>query len=842
MRDGPAIERCGERHGQPYPIMARMIERPRRRWLALLGLVAAGTIAAPAGAQGPETLVLSGVVSTTGGAVNIPGVSVELEDRLGNTVATVRSDPTGAYRIDDVPPGSYRLVVAYAGLVARVLEIRLEPGVARTENVELQIMQFEGAVDAVTPLLDVARSEAAAPGSLDADRIERTPGRSSSIESALTTPPGVVGMPQGTSIRGAYPHQTGVQIGAANVNDPVTNRPLFLAPSGSVAVVEVLPNPAAAELGRFSSGVSVLTPKSGGERWQVDTDRLFPRFHLQRDTLFGLAGIRRFTPRLTAGGPLLGGRVRLVQTLSYQYRSPEIFSRPLAERPRSWNLQSLTRADARLRDGHTLTVLAAVMPERRQFDDLDTFTDPEATLDRHHDSRLVSVASVWALSSSVLLDSAFSIGRYNTRIEAQGAGSMRLDPDRTGGNYYNQQRSDARTVQLVEAVTFVSRGPTGAHVTKLGVDLRTASADLRSASQPVEVYRTDGSLVSRRLFGPPSRQSVGATDVSVFAQDSWSPGARLQIDTGLRMDRDGLTGGVDVGPRLSVAIGFGADGVSTLTGGVGLFHERTPLAVGAFERLEQPVVQQFEADGATPIGPPVAVSYRSSPTLRAPRSVVWHLHYTHRLTRAVSVRAGGLARSTTRELTLLPSPLGELRLESLGRSSYRDLEIGARVAMSSGARLDVAYVWSHARTDLNRFASFFGSRREPILQVSAHGPADADTPHSLVVSGDTALGSNWRVKGFVEWRSGRPYTAIDERLAAVGPRNGFRFPHVGLVDLAVDRRFRALGLTAWIGLGLDNALGRLHPRDVQRNMTSTQFGQFFDSEPRRLTFNLRIEG
>src|SRR5207248_1544240 len=118
-------------------------------------------------------------------------------------------------------------------------------------------------------------------------------------------------------------------------------------------------------------------------------------------------------------------------------------------------------------------------------------------------------------------------------------------------------------------------------------DFMRSEYDGTSVSRDVSIDRTDGSL-ARRLDFPDmtSAQRVRSTDVALFAQDRFQPGARWYTEFGLRVDRDGVFERFNVTPRAGAAWLLNDAGTSVIRGGVGLFYERTPSMAGAFDQFE----------------------------------------------------------------------------------------------------------------------------------------------------------------------------------------------------------------------------------------------------------------
>jgi hypothetical protein len=98
------------------------------------------------------------------------------------------------------------------------------------------------------------------------------------------------------------------------------------------------------------------------------------------------------------------------------------------------------------------------------------------------------------------------------------------------------------------------------------------------------------------------------------------------------------------------------------------------------------------------------------------------------------------------------------------------------------------------------------------------------------------------VAGVVNWRTGFPYSAVNEYLDFVGRRNlEYRFPARFTADLGIEHHFTGLKWKPWIGVRMYNAFDSFIPSDVQSNLSSPAFGQFFNSQIQQIRFQLRFE-
>jgi len=360
----------------------------------------------------------------------------------------------------------------------------------------------------------------------------------------------------------------------------------------------------------------------------------------------------------------------------------------------------------------------------------------------------------------------------------------------------------------------------------------------------VQIYRADGTLARRLEFDRMSTESVRTTDVAFFAQDRVQPTTRWYAEYGARLDRDGVVRRWNVTPRVGAALLLTESGSAVLRGGYGLFYERTPSAAGAFEQFEAAVDTRFAADGLTPLAPGVRFTHVTQRDLRTARSSTWDLSYDHRLSTARMLHGSLLDRRGSHELIVDPrqqNGVAELRLESEGRSRYRDAEVSVHYTRSPAADVNVSYAHAIVQSDLNPFAAFFDTMMSPVIGPNSYGPASTDVPHRVLARARWMPTPRWLFVSISDWRTGLPYSVVDEALDFVGPRNSRRFPIRYRQDLGVEHRFHVLKWEPWIGVRAYNALNSFLPSDVQANIGSKAFGSFYNSEYRQFRLQLRFE-
>ncbi|MBI3402439.1 MAG: TonB-dependent receptor [Acidobacteria bacterium] len=806
----------------------------------LLAMLTASTPAF-AGTQQPASTgtIEGGVVSMQQGGTPLPRAEVVVIDDADRVVARRISDGDGRFVVGGLPAGTYRVTASARGFATADATVVVAGG--RTARVALELALAETiAVVASSEVLTTGGTLAPEDAMASRELDQFVPG--TGFQSAVRMFSSVV-TSSGVNIKGGRPNQTGVQLGAGTLVDPSSAIAHVALPDDAIDSVTVLPNPYGVEYGRFASGVVVIQTKRATDQWHTQVNRVVPTIRNARGELFKFR-IDTFGPRFATGGPLIKDRLFLEQTGQLRYSASDVPSRPESELRTSTFFSAFSRADATLSRRHSLVATVGVFPNRSTSTNLGTFTSPDATVDVHAFAAHAAVTARTLWSGDRASETTVQILQSRTDVLPQGAAPMVLQPETTLGNFFNRQARDSTSVQLVELLTVPQDGPWGSHLFKIGADVIAAAYDGASDSRAVLIQRADGTLARRLDYAGPSRQSTGNVDLAVFAQDRFELTPRWDVELGARIDRDGIVDRVNVAPRMGTAVLLNRSGSIVLRGGVGLFHGRTPSVVGAFGSFTSAVDARFAANGVTPIASPVRVTPVAGPALETPRSRAWDAGVEYRFSDRWTFHTNVVQRDGRGEFVVQPAvtaSAGELRLSSDGGSSYRDLEIGAHYTRGTIADVEALYDWSSAQGDLNIVTSFFDAVMAPVVGANAYAPLNVDVPHRLFVRGRILATPRWLLLGAADWRTGVPYSAVNEMLDFVGARNDRRFPTYTRLELGFQYRADVFRWKPWVGVRVTNVFSAFLPADVQANTGSPFFGTFYNSEDRHVRLQLRFE-
>ena len=304
----------------------------------------------------------------------------------------------------------------------------------------------------------------------------------------------------------------------------------------------------------------------------------------------------------------------------------------------------------------------------------------------------------------------------------------------------------------------------------------------------------------------------------------------------MRFDRDSVTDSTHAQPRAGLTVALTSDHKTLLKAGGGLFHDRVPLNAPAFPYFPDRTVVAFNPEGGIISSTPYSNVIPGG--IRNPRSEAWNVELDREVTQRLLVRIAYQQRNTVHDLVLNPVTSGKdssLSLSNQGRDFYREFQITGRYQIRRNT-LNASYVQSKATGDLNDFYQFFGNDPQPVIQADARGPLSFDAPNRFLAWGEFIAPWELTVMPVFDIHTGFPYSVVDQTRDFVGPRNDERFREFNSFDVQVlkDVRlpFRGKERKVKVGMGIFNLFNHFNPRDVQNDLDSQRFGDFFNGPPR----------
>jgi hypothetical protein len=768
---------------------------------------------------------------TNGEPAVLPGVRIVLH---GPITKEAESDTQGAFAIDGLPPGTYQIKANAPGLSGG-LAVEVTAGTSSTVPLEMNVTMVSNTVN-VTATQDFIADESAQHNIISQSVVEKAPNQDEKIDSLLPLVPGVVRGPDGRiNMKGAQATQAGWLVNSASVTDPATGGQAISLPIDVVSSVQVISNPYDPEYGRFTGAVSsVETRTSNFDKFHFSIQNLVPR---ARDRDGHIVGIGAFTPRTTITGPLIKDRLAFTQSLEYRFvRTPVESLPPLQRDTTVESFDSFSQFDLKISDRQTATLSVAVFPQQFDYLGLNTFNPQPSTTNLHQRGDQISAQHSYVAESGALLTSRFAYEEFDADTFPNSQAPYQMLVETTEGGFFNRQNRDTRRVEWQEIYDFSPKHFLGGHELKVGFDFSHSSYDGRQQFLPVSIVGTAGSTLEQIDFGAPTTFLVHQNEVAWFGGDQWTIGPRLTLDFGLRFDSDSITSSTHAAPRVSLTLALTSDRRTLLKAGAGLFYDRVPLNAPAFPSFPDRTVLTFD-----PVGDVTSsVLYSNAITggLKNPRSETWNVEVDRKVLENLLLRVAYQQRNTVDDMVVNPeTTAGDslLSLASSGRDFYREFQLTGQYKIHRQT-LNASYVRSKATGDLNDFNQFFGNNPQAVIQPNSRGPLAFDAPNRFLTWGEFNAPGKLMVMPVLDIHTGFPYSVVNESRDFVGPRNDERFPRFDSFDLQVLRNFgvpfHGKEHTLKLGFGVFNLFNHADYRDVQNDLDSYRFGQFFNSAVR----------
>ena len=600
-------------------------------------------LAATAAAQ--TTGSVAGVIRDTSGAV-LPGVTVTLTGRAlqrENTSTVTGSD--GAYRIPLLPPGVYEVAAELSGFAPQ-RRSNIEVALNQTTTLDFQ-MTVAGVAETVQvtsdiPLVDVARSDVT--NRVSNQTIEALPLNGRDFVDLIGLVPGAKPEPSGgqnadVQIFGERAGAISFLVDGAENNDPITGGPQVRFTQDSIQEFEVMTTGYEAEFGRAQGGVANIITRSGTNDlngrafWFVRNDRLdasnVPDQEppaLNRDQWGG-----------TLGGPIVRDRAFFFGSFEKldeqrgvnidQSRIPAFVRSGLATpggaedfaiQPETDGLTGLGKVDFNIGASHRLSATVnhsdSEVSGEISSPVAGTVALPSAARTETRDGTSVVVRDTAVFSQSTFLESTgtWIDGLSGTNLDK----TSRAEPIltllqsgflQTGAPFGGQSRRDTQRVQFAQTLSHYRSGAMGGHQYKIGWDINhvsltghdevTNDVEYSAAFLSPNAHAINEDLFARLGFAQSAARffnlsanpdgtlelDIASNDVSVFAQDAWTPRSDLTINYGLRYDYASLFGddANNVAPRVGLAWDIGERHQTVVKGNFGLFFDRNLLGAAA---------------------------------------------------------------------------------------------------------------------------------------------------------------------------------------------------------------------------------------------------------------------
>jgi hypothetical protein len=790
-------------------------------------------------AQAPAGLRLTVTIADETG-VPVPAALVMIE---GGASYKGETDHTGRRVFDGLAPGLYRLRIEKKGYYAALVEgLRLggDESVALTLNHEQELRE---SIDVSPSAPAIDPSQTAASERLTNREIINIP-RSTTRDYRYVLPfiPGVVRDAQEqVHINGAAAYQALDLFDGFNITHPSSGLLELRVSSDGLRAIDVLESRYSAEYGKGSGGVINLATGMGDDPFRFLATDFIPSVQNRRGV-----NLDGWTPRFTFSGPLRRGRAWFFDALDAEYKQNIIEELTAgADRSQTWRVNNLIKAQVNLNQTNILTGSFLVNGFHIDHAGISRFAPRETTREISQSAYLFTLREQSYLAGGAMLEAGFAFNQYRTDERPLGDATYVVYPEGRGGNYFRTSESLARRLQWIAALTLAPARWRGRHDFRFGIDLNQLTFRQAAERQMVEVRRADATLARASAFEnrPPYRR--GNFEAALYAQDRWALSARWLLELGLRLDRDTIIGQTALSPRFAATYLASPDGTSKLSCGVGIYRDATNLEI-----LTQPEAgarrdRFYARDGISPRAEVETSFLVDEGALGVPRFINWSASYERKLPREVYLQVDFIERRGRRGLVYLDQfePGRNLFvLRSARRDRYDGLQLTARRVLRETGSILFSYTRSSARSN----AVFEVGLENPVYGRQGEGPLAWDAPHRLISWGWVPFSLPW-IKSLVlsytvEWRSGYPYSLVNEEQQRVGPPNGQRLPTYFSANLHAEKRLRWFGFEWAVRAGFNNLTDRRNPTEINNNIDSPEFGARGGVQGRSFTGRIRFLG
>src|SRR3989454_490621 len=805
--------------------------------------------------ENPRSGSIHGTVTTLqeNTSSGLAGVILKLTPGPDGSPLTAGTDEAGSYEFKGLKPGTYTISINQPGFKPYTKTLTVNAGQATALDIRAELETLTEKVEVSEDTEAIATESASTPSvTLTQRQLISLPTAQEKIREVLPVTPGVVKTQDGKlNFKGADENQSLLLVNSARTTDPVTGSFAVPVPTDAVQSFAVYKTPYNAGLGSFSGGLTKVETKPPDDAWSYRLKSFIPSVLGKNGSM---VGFQEATPGFDFSAPLLKHKLLFSEIFQYDMKKRTVRGLPWPfDISKKQGFSTFSTVEAILSNTHILMLTVNAFPLRQQHADINALVPQPASNDLNQKGIAVGLTDRYQFGSGAIFSTIAQYTRFDSNAHGQGPADMLVTPEGWGGNFFNQWSRRGKEFQLVSAYQFAGKHWLGRHEVPEGVGVDHRSYTGISSSKPVQDLRQDGTLAQETTFLPGTAQNASDTAVAEFLQDHWVLNSNWAVDLGARLSSETKGWSGAVAPRAGVAYSPGKDGKTVIRTGVGLFYSLLPLLAGDFAANPIRVITPFDTAGL-PSGPPVtytnAYAGRMNPLTASalpsqpgttPRNLTWNIEVERQLRRNVSLRVGYTDSHTTHLFTVNPftAPPGAqsfLALTNTGSSHYRELESTVHFIFHRNDEVNVSYVWSRTRGDLNNLSAVLIPFAQPVIRPNVYGILPYDVPNRVVTWGIVSLPRGFKFSPIADIHTGYPYSNIDTLQNYVGTPNGQRFNSFFTLDVKLYREFRIPFLGSEHGKGKGhhvrlgvyslNVTNHGNFNAVYNNVTAPNFGQF----------------
>jgi hypothetical protein len=801
-------------------------------------------------------ILLSGrVIDETGAAVS--GARVELRSADDAPPLIASSDLAGDFHLRLPSPGDYRIRAERQGFYLFHSTARHFDESANQLTIVLNHQQeFSERVDVTAPPPVLDPQQAAERKEIDNTEMLTVPyAAPADYRNALPLMDGVVQDNAGRShFNGGAANQANYTLDGFNIANPVTGLLDARINMESIQDMTVESSRMSADTGRGSTGVLEITSKMGDDHWRAGATNFIPGASTD-----GGFHINKWTPRIEMSGPIAKGRAWFHNGFDIFYYNDVIHGLPSGQNHTSGVTGSdLTRFQVNLSPGNILTggFLVNVIHNNRAG--LSFLTPAESTTSSRQASFMSMLHDQIYFHGGMLLELGYADTRGYLRDLPQGPLIYEITPFGNRGNYFVNMDRHFYRQQEIANLFLPTQHLWGTHMLKFGIDFEREAFHQRVLRHAYEVLRADNSVARYVTFSGSPFQHQSNFEGAHYFEDHWVPLEGLSIQSGVRFEWNEIVRDLEIAPRFAVAWAPGILRGTKFAAGWGVYYDSISLDTISRQQ-DQTSLATFYPVGSPPEGPVPTVFQVNQAALRTPYFRTTSFTVERKLPFGFYGKAGYLRRFGNDGFIFDPvAPVttamfyqgATFTLRNDQRLRYDAFDISLKRTFAGRYEWFLGYTRSHTRT--NTAVDY--NLENPVFAVQTPGPLSWDTPNRVHMWGWAPLPDrklprrlrfllrNTTAAYLVEYRTGFPFSVVDEQGFLQGRPNGARFPDYFSLNLHFERRFQAMHyLWAWRG-GFDNITNNGNPNYVNNVIGTPEFRTYARGQTRAFSMRLRFLG
>jgi hypothetical protein len=610
-----------------------------------------------------------------------------------------------------------------------------------------------------------------------------------------------------------------------------------------------------AENGRGSAGLLDIKTKMGDDRWRFGGTNFIPGI-----ASVGGWHINKWTPRLEVSGPMVKGRAWFHNGLDAFYSNDVIHGLPHGQnRTSAFSATDLSRFQINLTPGNILTGGFLLNLSEGSRTGLSFLNPVETTTNNRRMSIMSTLRDQAYLPGGILLEIGFADTRGLLRNLPQGTDLYQITPFGERGNYFvSLDRHFYRQQELANLFLPVKRFA-GVHLVKFGIDLEREAFHQTVVRHDYEVLRDDLSVARYVTFTGSPYQHAKNFEGAEYVQDHWTLREDLTAEVGLRFEWNEIVRQLEVAPRLAGSWAPKSLGGAKFSAGWGVYYD--PIALDIITRSQdQSSLATFFPTAGPPTGPVVTVFQVDEHALHTPYFRVASFGLERKIPFGFAAAAGYMRRSGVDGFTFENAASAAsnsaaafyqgalFTLRNTARNRYDAFDVSLKRTFAGKYEWFGGYTRSNARTN----AAVEYSLENPVFAAQMPGRLPWDAPDRFHMWGWAPIPTLHGRLGFltrnttaaylVEYRTGFPFSVVDENGFLLGRPASLRLPDYFSINLHFERKFHAAHyLWAW-RCGFDNLTNNGNPNFVNNVYGTSEFLTYGRGQTRAFSVRLRMLG